>query len=249
MLLAFILAVLVQTNLGNCGMCTRWRWRWASSPRSIFPLNKRFSATCRGCIWCAKRWLEPMILQVSRILGPAFAGFVIATVGTAISFWLNGASFIAVIISLLVVRSHQIRKQGAGNPFNDFAIAIEFVRAQPRLQDLLMLVVLVTFFGLSVLNIMPAFASDVLHGDAQTLGLLLAALGHSALLSVVFVIPFIQAAKRTGVVIASAAIWMGFWVCCHIAGACTFCPWRCCASVCPRLALRRSLLLRWASRS
>jgi hypothetical protein len=59
---------------------------------------------------------------------------------------------------------------------------------------------------------MPAFASKVLGGDAQTLGYLLAASGAGALVSVVFVIPFVQAAKRTGVVIAAGAMWMGVWI-------------------------------------
>lgn len=101
---------------------------------------------------------------------------------------------------------------GGGNPLQDFAEALRFVRSQPRLQDLLILVVLVTFFGISILNIMPAFASAVLGGDAQTLGLVLAASGAGALVSVLFVIPFVQAAKRTGIVLTSAVIWMGFWL-------------------------------------
>lgn len=213
MLLAFILAALVQTQLVRLWHVYLLALALGVVSALDFPTQQAFLGDLSGMQLVRKAVnLNAMILQVSRILGPAFAGFVIATLGTAISFWLNGLSFVAVIVSLLVVRSNQIRKLGGGNPFKDFAAAIQFVRTQPRLQDLLMLVVLVTFFGLSVLNIMPAFASDVLGGNAQTLGLLLASSGAGALISVIFVIPFVQTAKRTGLVIACAAMWMGIWL-------------------------------------
>lgn len=212
MLLAFILAALVQTKLVQLWHVYALALALGIVSALDFPAQQAFLGDLSGMHLVRKAVnLNALVLQVSRIIGPAFAGFIIATLGTATSFWLNGASFIAVIISLLIVRSHQIRKQGRSNPFKDFAAAIQFVRTQPRLQDLLVLVILITFFGLSVLNIMPAFASKVLGGDAQTLGWLLAASGAGAFISVVFVIPFVQSAKRTGVVIACAAIWMGFW--------------------------------------
>ncbi len=212
MLLAFILAFLVQTQLVQL-----WHVYGLALALGIvgaldFPAQQAFLGDLSGMQLVRKAVnLNAMFLQVSRILGPAFAGFIIARFGTATTFWLNGISFIPVIASLMLVRAHQVRNQSGGHPLSDFASALRFVRNQPRLQDLLMLVILVTFFGLSVLNIMPAFASVVLGGNAQTLGWLLAASGAGALISVVFVIPYVQATKRTGVVIACAVMWMGFW--------------------------------------
>lgn len=213
MLLAFILAVLVQTQLVQL-----WHVYILALALGIvgaldFPTQQAFLGDLSGMHMVRKAVnLNAMFLQVSRILGPAFAGFIIATFGSATTFWLNGISFLPVIASLLLVTSHQIRNTTRSNPLRDFASALHFVRAQARLQELLVLVALVVFFGLSILNIMPAFASLVLHGDAQTLGYLLAASGAGALFSVLFVIPFVQSARRTGIVIASMAIWMGFWV-------------------------------------
>jgi predicted MFS family arabinose efflux permease len=213
MLLAFILALLVQTKLVQL-----WHVYGLALALGIvgaldFPAQQAFLGDLAGMKLVRKAVnLNAMILQVSRILGPALAGLIIALVGTATAFWLNGLSFIPVIVSLLIVRAHQVRHSGSSNPLDDFRSALRFVGGQPRLQDLLLLVVLVTFFGLSILNIMPAFASTVLGGDAQTLGLLLAASGAGALVGVVFVLPFVQAARRTGMVITAAAIWMGFWI-------------------------------------
>lgn len=213
MLLAFILAVLVQTQLVQLWHVYILAFALGIVGALDFPTQQAFLGDLAGMQLVRKAVnLNAMFLQVSRILGPAFAGFIIATLGTATAFWLNGASFIAVIVSLMLVRAHQVRHTGSGNPLQHFASALRFVRTQPRLQDLLALVMLVTFFGLSVLNIMPAFASQVLGGDAQTLGYLLAASGSGALLSVIFVIPFVQAAQRTGIVLSGAVIWMGFWL-------------------------------------
>lgn len=213
MLLAFILAFLVTTQLVQLWHVYVLALLLGVVSALDFPSQQAFLGDLSGMHQVRKAVnLNAMILQVSRILGPAFAGFVIAAYGTATSFWLNGLSFIPVIGTLLIVRSHQVRKTGSINPLRDFAGAIQFARQQPRLQDILALVLLVTFFGLSVLNIMPAFAAKVLGGDAQTLGYLLAASGAGALISVVFVIPFVQAAKRTGLVIAFCGMWMGFWL-------------------------------------
>jgi hypothetical protein len=68
------------------------------------------------------------------------------------------------------------------------------------------------FFGLSVINVFPAVASQVLHGNAQTLSLLLAAFGVGALISVMFVVPFAQVMKRPGLVVGAAVLWMGVWL-------------------------------------
>jgi MFS family permease len=214
MLLAFTLAFLVQS-----GLVQLWHVYVLALGLGIvsaldFPTQQAFLGDLSGMHMVRRAVnLNAMFLQVSRIIGPAVAGFVIARYGTATTFWLNGLSFVPVIVSLLIVRSHQVRRPGGfGNPISDFASALRFVGTQPRLQDLLILVALITFFGLSVLNIMPAFATEVLGGDAQTLGYMLAASGAGALVSVIFIIPFIQSTHRTGLALAGAAIWMGIWL-------------------------------------
>lgn len=213
MVLALILAVLVQTALVQLWHVYVLALALGVISALDFPAQQAFLGDLSGMHLVRKAVnLNAMFLQVSRILGPALAGVIIATFGSATTFWLNGLSFIPVIATLLIVSSHQVLTTGRGNPLRDFGSAIRFVQKQPRLQDLLLLVVFVTFFGLSILNIMPAFAAEVLGGDATTLGALLASSGAGALTSVIFVIPFVQAAKRTGFVIASAAMWMGFWI-------------------------------------
>lgn len=155
--------------------------------------------------------LNTMVVQVSRMLGPALAGFMIGALGSASAFWLNGLSFLAVIASLLAVRSKQVRTARSRNWMSEFRDGLRFIEGQPRIQDLIIFVILITFFGLPVINILPAVASDVLHGDATTLGLLMAASGAGALAGTLFVVPLAQSLRRTGVAVWSAVLWIGVW--------------------------------------
>jgi MFS family permease len=178
-----------------------------------FPAQQAFLGDLAGMSEVRKAVnLNAMIIQVSRTLGPAFAGVIIARLGAAIAFGLNGISFLAVIVSLLIVRSHQVKAQPSGKSMlHEFVEGLKFIKGQPRIQDLLMFVVLVTFLGFPVLTIMAPFASTILHGDAETYGQLLAFSGLGALVGVLFVVPIVQAARRTGLILMGALAWMSMW--------------------------------------
>lgn len=152
-----------------------------------------------------------MLFQASRMVGPALAGLVVARLGEAIAFWVNGASFLAVIASLVMVRARQIRRAGAAD-LSGFSEAVQFIRRHPRAQDLIVFTVIVTFFGISVMNILPAVAAQALHGNADVLGLLMAASGAGALTGVLLVVPLVQQVRKTGLVVGGAAIWTGLWL-------------------------------------
>ncbi len=155
--------------------------------------------------------MNAMAMQVSRILGPALAGFIVARLGASLAFGLNGISFLAVIVSLLLVRSSQVRNASKRSALGQLADGLRYVRSQPRLQDLILLVVLVTFFALSSLNILPSFAGEVLGGGADTLGFLLAASGAGALIGTMFIVPTIQSTRRLGLALSGAVMWIGGW--------------------------------------
>lgn len=149
------------------------------------------------------------MIQVSRLFGPALAGLVIGSVGVAVTFFLNGISFLAVISSLLVVKANQVRKETAG--VNDFREGIKFIRKEPRILDLVFFTALVTIFAMSTMSVFPAIATDVLGGNAATLGFLMAASGAGALFSTVAVIPIVQQVRRTGFAVGLSVIWIGAW--------------------------------------
>ena len=93
----------------------------------------------------------------------------------------------------------------------DLREGLHFLRGQPRIQDLLALSLLVTLLGFSILNMMPAIASEMLGGDAGTLGTLMAASGAGAFTCTVFFLPLAQSRKHVGRIMALVVMWMGAW--------------------------------------
>jgi MFS family permease len=177
-----------------------------------FPTQQAFIGDLTGMGEVRKAVVvNAMAFQVSRMLGPALAGFVIGSLGVALAFWLNGLSFLAVIATLVMVRANQIRRVSSGNPFAEFWEGLRFISSQPRLQDLILSTMLITFFGLSVINILPAVAAEVLKGEAQVLGLLLASSGAGALFGTLFIVPLALSLRRTGLVIGLCCAWAGLW--------------------------------------
>ncbi len=213
MLLAFILAYLTQTEV-----IAPWHIYVLSFLLGIItaidlPAQQAFIGDLSGMSEVRKAVsLNVMVIQVSRILGPAIGGFVLGWVGAAAAFWLNGLSFLAVVVSLLLIHAKQVRVSQQANPLRQFVEALRFVRSQPRLQDLLIFVALVTFFGLSIIgNLLPAVADEVLKGDATTLGTLLSAAGAGAFIGTVFLVPYARALSKPGLLLACATLWIGLW--------------------------------------
>ena len=213
MILAFILAALTQFQVVQLRHVFVLSFLLGVISAIDFPAQQAFLGDLAGMSEVRKAVnLNATILQVSRMIGPAMAGWVIGVLGTATAFWLNGVSFIAVIISLFLVRSsQQMSTRMRGSVASEFFDGLKFVRGQPRLQDLFLFVCAVTLFGLPVLGMMPAFASNVLQGDAQTFGLILASSGAGALVSTLVFTPLAQSRQRIGRVMSVVLVWMGTW--------------------------------------
>lgn len=209
MLLAFTLAILVQTQWVRIWHIFGLAFLLGTVNALDFPAQQTFIGDLSGMEHVRRAaTLNIMALQLARMLGPAIAGLVLKLGGAAFAFWVNGISFFFVIISLLLVRSHQVISKGS-DVGGQFRQALGYVRSQPRMIDLMVFATLVTFFGLSIMNILPSVADHVLKGDAQTYGLLLGSSGAGALISTLVLLPLSQAARRIGLIVSGAALWMG----------------------------------------
>ncbi len=211
MMLAFVLALLVVTGTVQLWQVYVLSFLLGCVTAIDFPAQQAFIGDLSGMTEVRKAIVvNAMILQVGRMLGPALAGFVVNSIGIAMAFLLNGLSFIAVIISLIMVRAQQVRSPRGGQA-RAVIDGLRFIGRQPRIQDIILYAVLVVFFGISLLNFFPSLAAEVLHGDAQTLGLLLASSGAGALIGAMIVAPLAQTWKRTGLMMGLAVMWAGFW--------------------------------------
>lgn len=127
--------------------------------------------------------LWSVLVQAARAVGPAIAGVLIATVGIAWSFLLNGLSFVGVIAALLLMDrgallSVEAQPRGPGQLREGF----RYVWATPMLRSTLLMLAVVGMVAYEFTVTLPLMAQFVFDGDARTLGVLNSALGAGAVL-------------------------------------------------------------------
>jgi MFS family permease len=215
MLLAFTLAILVQTDSVQIWHVYVLAFLLGCVNALDFPAQQAFLGDLTGMAEVRKAVnLNAMIIQISRMLGPAIAGIVVARIGSAPAFWLNGVSFLAVIASLIMVRASQIRAPSEHvNPMRQLLDGLQYVREHPRVQDMFLISAIFTFCAMSIIfSLLPSVADRVLGGGAETLGALMSASGAGALVSVLLIVPLTQAYKRPGRILTGAMLWSGTWL-------------------------------------
>ena len=127
--------------------------------------------------------LNSSMFNGARILGPAVAGIVVAWVGEGWCFFANAVSYIAVIAGLLMMKiKHPLNLASEGSPIEHIVEGFRFVLDKRPIKSILLLLGLVSLVGMPYSVLMPVFASQILHGGARELGLLMGATGVGALL-------------------------------------------------------------------
>jgi MFS family permease len=127
--------------------------------------------------------LNSSMFNGARILGPAIAGVLVASIGEGWCFFVNGASYIAVIAGLFMMRVEAPRKLAkSGSNLQHIAEGFRFVKRTSPILTLLLLLGLVSLVAMPYSVLMPIFADRILHGGARGLGILMGATGIGALL-------------------------------------------------------------------
>jgi MFS family permease len=127
--------------------------------------------------------LNAMMFNLARVVGPAIGGLVLAVAGAAWCFGLNAASFLAVLIALLLM----VLPNDVGHPSNrrvlsDIRDGLRFVVHDSVVLPLVILIGSASLFGFSYAVLLPAFATDVLRVDEAGYGVMNAAVGVGALI-------------------------------------------------------------------
>lgn len=128
--------------------------------------------------------LNSAAFNSSRIIGPALAGIFIAAIGMTGCFYINGVSFLAVIIALLLIRIKPPQKRSNQMTFmKDLGQGLSYIKNHSIIMILISMVAVSSFFGVSYAILMPVFANDILKVGARGLGMLMAASGLGALIA------------------------------------------------------------------
>ena len=128
--------------------------------------------------------LNSSIFNGARIVGPAIAGMLVHVVGEAPCFFLNSASYLGVLVALVRMRLPPVApRPGSTSHGAGLAAGLRYVWAKPALRNLLLLLGIVSSFGLQYNVLMPVLAQRVFDAGPRGYGLLLTAGGVGALLS------------------------------------------------------------------
>ena len=121
------------------------------------------------------------VRNISRIVGPAIAGILLAVMEVADVFWISACSIVAVLLSLFVVHPESDRSAASNNMKADIQEAAVYVKNSPVVQSLLILAVVPMVFAFPYTAMMPLFAEDLLQLGPEGLGVLLSVAAAGAL--------------------------------------------------------------------
>jgi len=128
--------------------------------------------------------INSSMVNLARLVGPSLAGLVIAATNEGWCFLIDGVSYIAVIISLLLMPAEIGNiKRHAASMVEQLKEGWAYVSTFVPIRIILLLFALLSLMGMPFVVLMPVFAAQVLHGGPHTLGFLMAALGVGALIS------------------------------------------------------------------
>jgi MFS family permease len=149
--------------------------------------------------------LNSMTFNSARVLGPAVGGLLLATVGAAWCFTINGLSFLAVIVSLLAMRIPLMpKRQDPRSPWEQLKSGVTYSARQPDLRGLLLLALFFSTFGIAYMTVLPAFVDRMLGAGPAGFGLLTSAAGLGAVSSALFIATYGDRGMRGRILFAAA---------------------------------------------
>jgi MFS family permease len=133
--------------------------------------------------------LNSSMFSGARLVGPAIAGLIIAAAGVSACFLIDTISYVAVIIGLLAMKlpaRQKVSLQREVTVLRQLREGFQYAFGFPPIRSILLLISLVSLVGMPYTVLVPIFATNVLHGGAETLGFLMAASGLGALVSAIY---------------------------------------------------------------
>lgn len=154
--------------------------------------------------------------QLSRVIGPVFAGFGLKLFGLAGCFYLNGVSFVAVVVALSMVRfqeatrfTHSVKDRRA--LWQDLLNGFRYVRTRPRVASLLSVSAISSLFGAPYITMIPIFARDIFHLGASGLAWMMGVAGAGAFCGALF-LAYLGDFKRKGWSVIGGAFGFGVFL-------------------------------------
>jgi MFS family permease len=150
--------------------------------------------------------LNSSAFNLARVIGPALAGGLIAVAGLAACFFVNAASYMAVIASLLLMRGVESRPPALISMAAALKEGVAYVFGHRWPRALIIIVAAFSIFGFSFLPLMPVFARDVMHVGASGYGAMVASIGVGAATAAFFLAGFGDRVRQSRLVLSSSML-------------------------------------------
>ena len=123
--------------------------------------------------------------NVSRFVGPAIAGLIIAAFGVGTAFAVNGVSYLAIVSAVFVVtlNPRTRRKKAPGDVWSEIMDGVRYVADHKTIRGLLLIVAIASVFGRGALEMLPAFADAVFERGPSGLAIMTSAVGIGSIVT------------------------------------------------------------------
>lgn len=149
--------------------------------------------------------------NLARIIGPVLGGLAFTQLGAAWCFSLNGLSFVAVIVTLLLVQP-AFKPAGKALPMMEsMKQGLSFIRERPAMQPLIVIAFLMTMLGLPIMVFLPVFVREIFHQGPEGLRTLLVTSGAGSIFGALLVATF-QQGRRKGQAAVIGLLLVGVFV-------------------------------------
>lgn len=143
--------------------------------------------------------------NMSRVLGPTLGGFAMALFGVAGNFFLNGLSFLAVLVALTRIKYAEAAAPQEGHLWEKMKQGFTYVLKHAAMSSLVLLVAIGSLLAIPYLTFIPYFARDVLGSDEPGLGILMACSGAGAFLGAITIASLAHIRRRGLFVVRASA--------------------------------------------
>ena len=159
--------------------------------------------------------MNSMQFNLARVIGPVMAGLSLAAFGAAICFALNGLSFLAVILALLLIRTPQVNRTVAqGGMMDEMRAGFRFVRERPKLMVLTFLAFTGTFLGMPIITLLPVVTTKIFNLGPKGFAWMMATYGSGSVAGALLVAATAHQARKGKLAIelqlAFACLLVGF---------------------------------------
>ena len=152
--------------------------------------------------------LQSAVFNGASILGPALAGLVLSRIGYAGNFFLNSASFLAVLVALLLLQTPQEHtRRPVGTLLDSAREALQYVRRDSVLPSVVPAYAALLFFGPSGALALPVFAKEVLHVGPTQLGVLFSAVGAGTVVGALILPSLAGTTDNSRLVFGAILLW------------------------------------------